>query len=229
MSLGIDYSKDNEPRREFSLSDVKGMTLLSEKDVQECKDYIRGAEFPDDCDWWLKTPGTWDYTTMKIVLGKDAAVQEDSIIQTGVRVESPRGVRPALMLTEAADFKAGDRASLFGENWTVISEELALCDRPIRKMPYVAKDFPYDGRTDVTDYEKSDVKQFVDDWYQRQRDLAAALYYMEHPDKAPDELYEASPSEKQMHERADDARFDIPEHLKSSDEMANDALKGYGE
>lgn len=73
-----------------------------------------------------------------------------------------RGIRPALRINPiATDFSVGDKLQVAGETWTMISSELALCDRVIGRIPFRADT----GASDRDQWETSDAKQFVENWW----------------------------------------------------------------
>ena len=129
---------------------VVGITLLSKEEYAESKDLIS----PAYTRWWLRSPG----------IAKDCAtsVTYDNSIDSTFLVDSVGNlVRPVLILNpEFSNLKPGDKITFKQCIWTVLRNNLALCDQFIGRSPF-RKDYKAD---DANNYEYSDVKQFVDKW-----------------------------------------------------------------
>lgn len=142
--------------REVNL-DVRGITLLSMEEYKEMKDHI-----PHLTDrWWLRSPGHIDRThpTWRELV---CFVNEYGIAHDNCSVDDAGvAVRPALEISDNT-LRAGDRFRLFGHEWTVISDQYALCDEPIGHMVFWKADY-------ANDYDKSHVKRFVETWLAEQR------------------------------------------------------------
>lgn len=72
-------------------------------------------------------------------------------------------VRPALKISNLAlsNLSIKDKFIFSGKTFTVISKDYALCDESIGNCPF-RKDW---GAKDANVYEASDVKKFVDEWF----------------------------------------------------------------
>lgn len=134
--------------------DITGITLLSIEECEKHKQHIT----PIDCVWWLRSPGYSSECAACVHRDGNVLRHRGYVHHIGI------AVRPALQIKNPnyAKLNAGDRFGLFGYDWTVISRELALCDEAIEKHA-----FREDWRAkDANDYEKSDVKRFVEEWLQ---------------------------------------------------------------
>lgn len=134
--------------------EIIGAKLLSIEEAKELPIQLRKYE-----DWWwLITPSCFYHYV--------AIIEEDgSIDEEGIYVEAGSVVvRPALQIQNirVSNLQIGD-AFIFGDKkFEVISENLAFCVEDIGNCC-----FREDGRAkDANKYEKSDVKKFVDDWFE---------------------------------------------------------------
>ena len=137
--------------------DFDGITLLSLEEYKEFKDRIPIRGFW----WWLRSAGGKD---IKRADGVNQLGYSDSCI-----VKFPHGgVSPVLRIKnfESSVLKIGDRFKLKNHTWTVISNDYALCDDSIGDCPFRNKCF----EPDANDYEKSDVKEFVERWWNDELD-----------------------------------------------------------
>lgn len=132
---------------------VIGITLLSVEEYMAAKAHI----MPINGWWWLRSPGCNS--------GSAAYVMSDGGVNSyGYFVRGAHGVvRPALLIQNLNFFKLkpGDRILNYAKHgWTVISDTMALCDDGIGKHC-----FHEDWETqEANDYEKSDVKRFLESW-----------------------------------------------------------------
>lgn len=132
---------------------VIGITLLSVEEYMAAKAHI----MPINGWWWLRSPG----------LGSSFAAYvgpSGGVFTLDGFVSYPRGVvRPALLIQNLNFFKLkpGDRILKYAKHdWTVISDTMALCDDGIGKHCF-REDWE---AQDANDYEKSDVKRFLESW-----------------------------------------------------------------
>ena len=132
--------------------DIQGITLLSVEEVEQLPDEMRTATET----WWLRSPGDIDDGAAD-VFGDDGDVNV-----YGNYVRNTLGVRPALIISnlESSNLEEGDKIQYRGYAWTVILGKYALCDSIIAQ-----KQFREDWKADdANDYEKSDVKKYIEDW-----------------------------------------------------------------
>lgn len=103
-------------------------------------------------DWWLSSPSKERDRLYATYVALDTC---DSEI-----CHANLGVRPALQTEIPLDLNPGDKTELYGHTWTVLDENTALCDDIIGFSKFREES----KAPDATDYEKSDVKQFVENW-----------------------------------------------------------------
>ena len=132
---------------------INGITLLSTEEAIKLPINIRISEYP----WWLRSPGEYDtYAAIVSVDGED-------VFSDGISVDEEFGVRPALKISnlESCNLQIGDIIIMFNYTWTVISNNLILCDKIVGKCKFrenwKAKD--------ANNYEASDVKKWLEKWY----------------------------------------------------------------
>lgn len=131
---------------------IKGITLLSIEEYEAARDMIPMAKD----DWWLRSPGGYDYWTAYVY-------GNGSVLDYGYGVNNNAlGVRPALDL-ELGDLRIGDTFELAGYMWTVINGNMALCNDIIARHCF-REDYE---ASDVNDYEASDVKKWLEEWAKR--------------------------------------------------------------
>lgn len=133
--------------------EITGATLLSVKEAVKLPKDTRVAA----ANWWLRSPSYFDGRAA-FVAGSDGIVRE-----AGYAVSNAFGVRPALRISglESSAFKTGDRFELGGHSFTVVSDQYALCEGIIGRY-FFRDDWKVGG---ANDYEKSDVKKYVDRWF----------------------------------------------------------------
>lgn len=137
--------------------DISGATLLT---VEEAKKLPEGLRKYDGW-WWLQSRG-YGCRYVKIVYN------EGDISDVGRIVDfDGGGVRPALIISniESTNFKIG-HTFLFGEKiFKIISKDRAFCLEDIGTCVF-KKDWQ---ASDANDYEKSDIKKYVDEWFEKSR------------------------------------------------------------
>lgn len=132
--------------------DVKftGITLLSSEEYNaniELIPYINKW-------WWLRSPGYYQHTAARVL-------SDGSIYYNSVFADSGC-VRPALLIwnPESSNLNHGDKFELAGYTWTVLSEDIALCDKAVGQTSF-RNDYQ---AQDANDFEKSDIKQWLYNW-----------------------------------------------------------------
>lgn len=100
--------------------------------------------------WWLQSPGYNSHYA--------AYVRNDGLvsINDGEINSDNNDVRPALRITNLNDYKVGDDFKFGGKWFRIVDENTALCLDNIGVQEFDEKS---------NDYEKSEIKQFVDDWF----------------------------------------------------------------
>ena len=126
---------------------VMEVTLLS---ANEYKPVEHDVPWVGD-EWWLRTPGSHNYLA--------AIVDSEVINADGFYVGQCKGVRPALRVNPESIDHIESSASFGGHEWTRISKDMFLCNETIRQMPF-------NKTEDSNDYETSDVKKWLEKWFQ---------------------------------------------------------------
>lgn len=135
--------------------DIIGATLLS---IEEAKQLpLRLRKYTNW--WWLRSSG---YRSNRAAV----VCSFGSVSDPGSSIEyCDRVVRPALKINNlnCSNLQIGD-VFMFGGKWfEVISNSLAFCLEDIGFYCF-GRDLKAE---DANDYEKSDVKEFIDDWFNR--------------------------------------------------------------
>ena len=144
---------------------ITGATLLSIEEAEALPYHLRRYT----TWWWLRSPGTkLNYASYVNASGyinfNNYGEYVASETNNGQFVEdSEMVVRPALQIEnlKSTGLKVGDSIFFDDKEFEVISDTLALCKTDIG-VCYFRKD---DEAGDANDYEKSDVKKFVDEWF----------------------------------------------------------------
>ncbi len=129
---------------------LAGITLLSLEEYQELKPNIP----PLDAWWWLRSP----IDGSSYASGVSFSGYAGAYYGSGVDF-SDSAVRPTLIL-ESSDLDIGDNFEFGNHIFTVISDKYALCNDSIGDHCF-RKDWK---AKDANDYEKSDVKKYIESW-----------------------------------------------------------------
>lgn len=132
---------------------IQDVTLLSSEEYEAAKKDIP----PLDDWWWLRSPGLNSIYAAGVRSG-------GSVYADGYGVSIAGGVvRPALRISnlKSLDLQIGDKISdLAGHTWTVIANDLILCDDGIGQHC-----FREDRKAEEANvYEKSDIKKYLEVW-----------------------------------------------------------------
>lgn len=131
--------------------DIQEITLLSK---DEAEAFLSKEQRNLDEIWWLRS-GHRHYVGFADEVWYTGSVSDR-------RVDVISGVAPALRISNlsANALRIGDTIKIGGESWQVISDDLAWCNHIIGKSS-----FRRDHRApDAMVYEKSDVKQWLENW-----------------------------------------------------------------
>ena len=145
-------------RFDYEKLEVKEVTLLSIAEYEAAKEYIPMIKGW----WWLRSPGSLGY--------RAAVVFSVGWVDTRGNYVSltPGVVRPALRVSnlQSLNLQIGDKIfDLAGHTWTVIADDLMLCDDGIGQHC-----FREDWETEDSNvYEASDVKKYLEEWAQENR------------------------------------------------------------
>lgn len=143
---------------------ITGIRLISRKECEECRDFVP------------KTPGMtwWLSTTSFIHEFYCGFVQDDNPYY--LSPSDYRGVRPALIYETISDKKLRktEKINAADYSWTVIADGLALCDEFIGAT-YFRKDVTAE---DYYRYDKSDVKKWLEKWFDKNIELNIKQLYL---------------------------------------------------
>lgn len=135
--------------------EITGATLLSYEEYEKYKTKISRRAYW----WWLRSPGTTSESHASYVNNYGNAYLSGNYVD-----DSCIEVVPALRIILNSDFEIGDKIKFGVNTFTIISEYYALCDNSIGYHCFREDDYK---TSDANDYEKSDVKKFVDEWFER--------------------------------------------------------------
>lgn len=128
------------------LLDIQGITLLSKEEYRAAKDIIPRI----NDGWWLRSPGNYSHSA--------AFVHNDGFVGEYGRLVNHDGgaVRPALIVNqESANLCLNDKILLWGYTWTVIGNNLMLCDELINHCRFDKKE---------NRFEISEIRQYLEEW-----------------------------------------------------------------
>ena len=149
--------------REANL-EITGATLLTVEEAEKLPMRLLFSSFT----WWLRTPVISKRNGWLTRNSYVAAVHNDGFIsyENGDFVSANYyRVCPALKISnlEKSGLKIGDTFEFGRREFEIISDDLALC--LIGIADYAFRD---DWRADdANDYEKSDVKKYIDEWFEK--------------------------------------------------------------
>ena len=132
--------------------DITGATLLSIEEAEKLP--LEMGKY--DTWWWLRSPGTDSNAAYVYYDGTPR--------RNGDYVEnSDNTVRPALQIEnlKSSNLQIGDTFDFGGKAFKIISNNLAFCLTDIGEYCF-REDYRAE---DSNKYEKSDVKKYVDDWF----------------------------------------------------------------
>lgn len=139
------------------LLDIQGITLLSKEEYRAAKDIIPRI----NDGWWLRSPG--NYSHGAAVVGIDGSVGEYGL---SVKHESI-AVRPALIVNqESANLCLNDKILLWGYTWTVVGNNLMLCDELISNHMFDEKE---------NRFETSEIRRYLEEWLSKNMRSEAVL------------------------------------------------------
>ena len=148
-------AKENKEKEDI-MPYITGATLLSVEEARQLdKETLRASG-----GWWLRSPG--DYANLAAFVYGDVGHVSDY----GRSVDRAFGVRPALEISKSSGYKIGESVDFGGHSFTIISDTHALCDDIIGECAF-RKDFK---AKDVNEYEASDIKRYVETWFEEVKD-----------------------------------------------------------
>ena len=134
--------------------EIAEVTLLSAEEYKLYKERIPAVH----CWWWLRSPGE------ETDRAANVRSEETTEFRGDLVVHGRCAVRPVLKIHNlfTANLEILDRFTLAEHTWTVISEDLAICDDTVGKTW-----FRGDWKAkNANVYEKSDIKTWIADWAQ---------------------------------------------------------------
>lgn len=145
-----------EPNKESNL-DISGATLLTTEEVEKLPERLR--EYNNSKLWWVLQPR--DYGDADYV----ASVYSNGIVSRTGDHRFYFRVRPALIISnlKSSGLRIGDTFKFGDKDFEIISNDRAFC---LGDIGYSL--FREDCRaSDVDDYEKSDIKNIIDEWFEK--------------------------------------------------------------
>lgn len=131
---------------------IDEITLLSVEEYERCKEHIPAV---NDW-WWLRSPGYYGYYAAYVTI-------DGSVLNLNWVNYDNVSVRPVVVLRlnhKYANLQIGDKLDFAGHVWTMIADNMALCDEGVGYTCFRA-----DWQApDANDYEKSDVKKWLERW-----------------------------------------------------------------
>lgn len=136
--------------------DIKGATLLS---LDEAASLLTAEERCYCSTWWLRTPGFISNYACYVFSNGSVNYYGFNVFNFYI------GVRPALIINriESSGWKVGDIFEFGGKEFKILSPKLAWMYKDDIGRCAFRKSFKAD---DANNYEVSDVKKFVDNWFE---------------------------------------------------------------
>lgn len=140
---------------EESNLNILGATLLTIDEVKQLPMRLRKYNLY----WWLRSPGCCSNCVA-------AAGPSGVIYNTGVTVGIVNNVvRPTLIIhnLESSNLRIGDIFEFGNKQFEIISHDRAFCLTDIGKCVFRGDKIA----PDANDYEKSDIKEYINDWFKK--------------------------------------------------------------
>lgn len=140
-----------------AMSCVTGATLLSIEEARQLNKNILITKKNPDKYWYLRSPASYNHGAVYVHSG------DFGQIDTNVTL----GVRPALKIKNPESFGLwiGDSFAFGDYRFTIISAKYALCDEIVGECHFKSNGQNSEA---TNDYETSDIKKFVDYWYEQE-------------------------------------------------------------
>ena len=125
--------------------DFEGITLLSKDEAEQVKKNTLSC----GKNWWLRSSGD-----------DVACVSAKGYILSGMSVHESAGIRPALRIAhpESSGIKVGDELHVADKTWTVVTDNLALCN------DIIAYDVFCRWYQPDANFESSNIKNWLEKW-----------------------------------------------------------------
>ena len=136
--------------------EITGATLLTIEEARKLPEILRKY----DERWWLCSSGYNDSRATAVL--DDGLVYSCSIFVDTFYI----AVRPALIISnlESSGLKIGDTFEFGDKEFEIVSSDKAFCLSDIGTSAF-RNDWE---APDANDYEKSDVKKFIDKWFEKE-------------------------------------------------------------
>ena len=145
--------------KEIRLNTV-GITIIDAMllSFKEAKTLLTRTERAYNHWWWLRSPGYNSFIAASV--RSDGDIDGHGRLANGVS----DAVRPALKIKniKSSNLQIGDKFEFGGKTFKIISKNIAFCEGDIG-IHCFNKDFRVQK---TNDYKKSDVKKFVDEWFE---------------------------------------------------------------
>lgn len=131
--------------------DVKGIKLLSVEEYEQYKEHIPHVHF----SYWLRSHGDNERVVFTVSEDNERGYGEEF-------VNTICNVRPVLIISNLKLFKMvpGEEFEFADHIWTVISDDMAICNISIAQHCYNKKLYKHN----TNDYETSEIKEFIEEW-----------------------------------------------------------------
>lgn len=157
--------------------EVTGITILSVDEAKRIPISIRKSahryDWQQTSQWWLRTPGL---TRKAAYVFPDGKINTDgAYVDCGI--SQSIGVKPVLTVANLTELKLGrgSKVNLAGLTWTVINEQMLLCDHIVGTLNFrdygSCNDRYYEIESrntipveELNDFEHSDIKKYLDRW-----------------------------------------------------------------
>lgn len=138
------------------LNVIEDITLLSKEEYKQNEDIIPLINVEG---WWLRSHSKHYANDIHFIWGEDGEIDSYGLV-----AEKALAIRPALQISKSMSLTPGDKLEIFGKSWTVLNDNLVLCDTAINNMLF-RKDY---NISDANNYETSDIKTYLDNWLNKE-------------------------------------------------------------
>ena len=143
--------------------DIIEATLLTVEEAKQIPERLRKY----NTFWWLKSVGYPAGYPSELLCNSVAAVDyKGSIHSKGFNVHIQYfAIRPVLIISNlnSSGLKIGDVFKFGGKRFEIISNDKAFCLNNIGQCAFRKGS----GTSDMNEYEKSDVKKYIDEWFEK--------------------------------------------------------------
>ena len=142
---------------------IKGISLLSEKEFRKHTDILTNQVN----SWWVKPENNWKDTEFMPAMSSDGHTYD-------YPVTNLLGVVPVLFC-DLSECNRGSKVKFADHIWTVISNNMMVCDEAICRHVYSEED-------DEAGFDNSSVKRYLDTWlsYHKAESMFLMKYIIKH-------------------------------------------------